>query len=227
MKLKFLFTTILILTLFSFSLAYEMQEGQNFKAYLCIGKGTNENTEGNNFIADFDIGCLSEYYICWLLGFCGARLEKDIWGIINISLDKRAIRLIPEEPETINLKITIKNFSNDSASGKLTYYVRNLYTGIKVEEKEINISLNANEEKEITDSFTIEENINNYGDYKERANYQVVAILETIANDDPRNNKAAIDFTVLAKEKVVSVAEINPIVIILAGLILIKILNRR
>ena len=224
MRKLFLLGFILLLP-FAFSI--HMEEGQNFKAYLCIGKGTNETAEGTNFIADFDIGCLSEYYVCWLLGFCGAKTEQDIWGITSITLDKRSVRLIPESPEEIHLAIVVKNFSKNVAQGKLTYYVKNLVTGIKVEEKEKNLSLDAEGEEKIEDILIISANKNNFGDYRERGNYQVVAVLETIQNDDARNNRATIDFTVLGKERVAAVPETNPLVIVAIAMLLLKVLKRR
>lgn len=221
----------LILLIFSSlvsAASYELKETttKKFKGYFCLRSGGSDMqaTAKGLFWVDIDVGgCLSELYVCWLEGWCGIKIIKDVWGITSVGVNPKTVLL----DDIVEGTISVKNFTDKTVSGTLTYFLKNLVTGEIVFTDTKNITnLSPGSVDTTTPSFNITST-----EFQEKIGYQLVARLsaptapaELVGSDDPGNNRGTDDFTVLRPEEEIAVPEISPVFAPVIALIVLVIL---
>jgi hypothetical protein len=217
---------VILLALFLASSAsavttYEMLNSDNnvFRAYSCVRGGGTEDGSGV-FWLDIDVGgCVSELFVCWMEGFCGQPIIKDVWGVTSVAVSPHVIYL----GDQVTAVYKIKNYSNAVISNQnYVVYVKDLTTGGIVPNSQSTevITLAIGQEATNSKVYTIDS-----PDYRKKGNYSVVVKLATLQNDDTANNTASDDFTVVEEAREVSVPDTNLFLVPLIGLMILLIIS--
>jgi hypothetical protein len=222
-KLLIVFLALLLASQASAVATYEMVNSDNnvYHAYACV-KGGGSETGSIFFWLDIDLGgCVSELFVCWMEGFCGALGIQDVWGITNVTVSPSVLHL----GEQLTVTYRIKNYSSTTLNNQgFNIYIKDLASGTIVPNSQSNESITLVGGQELTQSkvYTIDT-----PDYREKGNYSVVVKLPVLTNDEPSNNTVSDDFTVVSETRAVTVPDINLALVPLIGLIVVLIISLR